>query len=104
MAAPKIPSIRYSAIFPRWQHYNSYSIATLPISKSVMHFIAQAIGAAICAFARSTRKCNYRFLDIQIVSNKLEVAPVVHRDAPSYSDVYKSVSTSEQREFLLSSG
>ncbi|GBN30604.1 hypothetical protein AVEN_212452-1 [Araneus ventricosus] len=47
-------------------------------SKSMTHFIAQTIGAAICAYASSTWKCNYRFLDIQIISNKLRVAPVVH--------------------------
>ncbi|GBM80196.1 hypothetical protein AVEN_141659-1 [Araneus ventricosus] len=71
-------------------------------SKSMTHFIAtkpahacaQAIGASFCAYARSTRKCNYRFLDIQIITNKLGNAPVVHRAAPSYCDVYKSVSTS----------
>ncbi|GBM55501.1 hypothetical protein AVEN_264871-1 [Araneus ventricosus] len=77
---------------------------TFHSAKSVMHFIAQksacacaqTIGAAICAYARSTRKCNYRFHDIQIISNKLGVAPVVHRAAASYSDVYKSVSNSGQ--------
>ncbi|GBO34583.1 hypothetical protein AVEN_271729-1 [Araneus ventricosus] len=79
-----------------------------PNSKSMTHFIARAcaqtIGAAICTYARSTRKCNYRFLDIQIISDKLGVAPVVHCAGPSYSDVFKSVSISGQWEFLLSSG
>ncbi|GBN87598.1 hypothetical protein AVEN_211872-1 [Araneus ventricosus] len=52
------------------------------------------------------RKCtqhksrNYRFLDIQIILNKLGVTPVVHRATP----FYKSVSTSGPWEFLLYSG
>ncbi|GBM11209.1 hypothetical protein AVEN_133936-1 [Araneus ventricosus] len=78
------------------------------ISKSMVHIIAQCLRtnnqAVISAYARSTWKCNYRFLDIQKVSNKLRIALVVHRAALSYSNVYKSVSTSGQREFLLSSG
>ncbi|GBM96647.1 hypothetical protein AVEN_240959-1 [Araneus ventricosus] len=50
---------------------------------------AQTIRAAICAYARSTRKCNYRFLDIQIISNKLGDTPVVIV-APSYSVMHIS--------------
>ncbi|GBO09912.1 hypothetical protein AVEN_163963-1 [Araneus ventricosus] len=97
MAAPQITSIPSSATSDRGQHYKSYS-------KQLSHFkvydafhstksarvCAQTIGAAICAYALSTRKCNYRFLDIQIISNKLGVATVVYRAAPSYSDVYMS--------------
>ncbi|GBN62072.1 hypothetical protein AVEN_185879-1 [Araneus ventricosus] len=46
----------------------------------------------------------HRFLDIQIISNKLGAAPVAHLATPSYFDVYKPISTSGHREFLLSSG
>ncbi|GBN82388.1 hypothetical protein AVEN_39372-1 [Araneus ventricosus] len=97
MAAPQIASISSSITSVRWQHYNSYN-------KQLSHFkvydrfhstkparaCAQTMGTAICAYARSTRKCNYRFLDIQVISNKLGVTPVVHRDAPSYSAMHIS--------------
>ncbi|GBO28204.1 hypothetical protein AVEN_145788-1 [Araneus ventricosus] len=46
----------------------------------------------------------HHFLDIQIISNKLGVVPVDHHATPSYSDVYKPISTSGHWEFLLSSG
>ncbi|GBN47524.1 hypothetical protein AVEN_183473-1 [Araneus ventricosus] len=86
--------IPFSATSDRWQQEKSYS-------KQLSHFkvydafhstksaraCAQTIVAAICAYASSTRKCNYRFLDIQIISNNLGVARVVHRAAQSYSDV-----------------
>ncbi|GBN24765.1 hypothetical protein AVEN_120448-1 [Araneus ventricosus] len=86
--------IPLSATADRWQHQKSYS-------KQLSHFKvydayhstkterawAQTIGAAICAYASSTRKYNYRFLDIEIISNKLGFARVVHRAAQSYSDV-----------------
>ncbi|GBN99525.1 hypothetical protein AVEN_46564-1 [Araneus ventricosus] len=104
----------------RWQHQKSHHFyilphspdrsTTTPTATQLSQFkvydtfhstksaraCAQTIEAAICTYARSKRKCNYRFLDIQIISNKLEVAPVVHRAEPSYSDVYKSVSPSRQ--------
>ncbi|GBL90268.1 hypothetical protein AVEN_130371-1 [Araneus ventricosus] len=109
MAAPKIKSIPSSATFTRWQHDNSYSNASLPIQKPMTHFIAQKA----CDTFHSTKSMTHfiaqslhvpahhqsgqqsahmhaahRFLDIQIISNKLGVAPVVHRAMSSYSDVY----------------
>ncbi|GBM14636.1 hypothetical protein AVEN_97157-1 [Araneus ventricosus] len=36
----------------------------------------------------------HRFLDIQIISNKLGVAPVAHSASPSHCAVYKPISAS----------
>ncbi|GBN43790.1 hypothetical protein AVEN_157411-1 [Araneus ventricosus] len=80
---------------------------TFHSTKSMTHFIAQSLH--VPAHKQSGQQsahmhAAHRFLDIQIISNKLGVAPVVHRVTPSYSDVYKPIFTSGHGEFLLSSG
>ncbi|GBN97764.1 hypothetical protein AVEN_225140-1 [Araneus ventricosus] len=55
------------------------------------HFIAQSLH--VPAYHQSGQQsahmhAAHRFLDIQIISNKLGVAPVAHRATPSYADVY----------------
>ncbi|GBM81073.1 hypothetical protein AVEN_100539-1 [Araneus ventricosus] len=94
MTAPQITSIPSSAAFGRWQHYSN---ADLPFkvydrflsTKSTAHFITQSLQVlAICAYTRSTWKCNYRFLDIQTISKKLGIAPVVCRAVLSYKSQY----------------
>ncbi|GBL94456.1 hypothetical protein AVEN_235571-1 [Araneus ventricosus] len=87
----------------------STSTPSSPKFKVYDHFIAQSLHAPAHTQmgGNNLRICtqhNYRFLDIQIILNELGVAPVVHRAAPSYSDVYKSVFTSGRWEFLFSSG
>ncbi|GBN34314.1 hypothetical protein AVEN_119938-1 [Araneus ventricosus] len=77
----------------------STSTPISPKFKVYDHFIAQSLHmpAHTQMGGNNLRICtqrNYRFLDIQIISNKLGVAPVFHRAVPSYSDVYKSVSAS----------
>ncbi|GBN79278.1 hypothetical protein AVEN_223687-1 [Araneus ventricosus] len=62
-----------------------------PNSKPMTHFTAQSLH--VPAHHQSGQQsahmhAAHRFLDIQIISNKLGVAPVVHRAAPSYSGVY----------------
>ncbi|GBM39968.1 hypothetical protein AVEN_142243-1 [Araneus ventricosus] len=118
MAAPNIRSIPSSATFTRWQHDNSYSSpnqtqfkacdtfhstksmthfhSTKPVThftarKVYEHFIAQSLH--VPAHHQSGQQsahmhAAHRFLDIQIISNKLGVAPVAHRATPSYCDVY----------------
>ncbi|GBM92530.1 hypothetical protein AVEN_177959-1 [Araneus ventricosus] len=54
------------------------------------HFIAQCLH--VPAHHQSGQQsahmhAAHRFLDIQIISNKLGIAPVAHRATPSYSDV-----------------
>ncbi|GBN56895.1 hypothetical protein AVEN_146535-1 [Araneus ventricosus] len=76
-------------------------------SKSMTHFIAQSMH--VPAHKQSGQQSAYmhaahRFLDIQIISNKLGVAPVANRATSPYSDVYKPISTSGHWEFLLSNG
>ncbi|GBN74059.1 hypothetical protein AVEN_242893-1, partial [Araneus ventricosus] len=76
-------------------------------SKSMTHFLAQS--PHVPAHKQSGEQyahmhAAHRFLDIQIISNKLGVAPVEHRATPSYSDVYKPISISGHWDFLLSSG
>ncbi|GBM77867.1 hypothetical protein AVEN_24617-1 [Araneus ventricosus] len=100
MAAPKIRSIfcyiRQMAALQILQQ------ATLPFKvcdaflspKPARACVLTNCVLAICTYARSTRKFNYRFLDIQIILYYLGIASVVHRAAPSYSDAYKSVPTS----------
>ncbi|GBM91640.1 hypothetical protein AVEN_107748-1 [Araneus ventricosus] len=107
MAAPNIRSIPSSATFTRWQHDNSYSNAALPIqsdtfhsTKPVTHFTARKVydhfiaqSLQVPAHHQSGQQsahmhAAHRFLDIQIISNKLGVAPVAHRATPSYCDVY----------------
>ncbi|GBN10174.1 hypothetical protein AVEN_253402-1 [Araneus ventricosus] len=59
----------------------------LPNSKSVTHFTAQSLYVPAHThkmgvyYLRICTQHNYRFLDIQIISNKLGVAPVVHHAA-----------------------
>ncbi|GBM72072.1 hypothetical protein AVEN_266493-1 [Araneus ventricosus] len=115
MAAPNIRSIPSSATFTRWQHDNSFSNAALPIqsdtfhstksdtfhsTKPVTHFTARKVydhfiaqSLQVPAHHQSGQQfahmhAAHRFLDIQIISNKLGVAPVTHRATPSYCDVY----------------
>ncbi|GBL65967.1 hypothetical protein AVEN_199930-1 [Araneus ventricosus] len=92
---------------PRFKnYYNSYSNTALPIqkvydtfhsTKSVTHFTEQCLHVPAhkqsgqqSAHIHAAHGYNYRFLDIQMLSNKLGVAPVVNRAAPSYSLMYKS--------------
>ncbi|GBM77869.1 hypothetical protein AVEN_24618-1 [Araneus ventricosus] len=106
MAAPKIRSIfcyirQMAALQILQQATLPFKLYDVFLSPQPARACALTMGAAICTYARSTRKFNYRFLDIQIISHKLGVAPVVHSAAPSYSDACKSVSTSGPGEFLF---
>ncbi|GBN41816.1 hypothetical protein AVEN_45711-1 [Araneus ventricosus] len=79
-------------------------------TKSMTHFIAQkperacaqTMEAAICAYARSTRWCNYRFHDIQ--NNIKQAGGFSCSCAILFCNVYKSVSTFGQWEFLWFGG
>ncbi|GBN27332.1 hypothetical protein AVEN_29311-1 [Araneus ventricosus] len=96
MAAPKnhINSIYY--------YIQQMAALQLPNSKSMTHFIAQRLqvpthtqmgGNSLPIWTQN----NYRFLDIQIISNKLGDAPVVHR-ALSYSVLFISQYPPPDRE------
>ncbi|GBM60547.1 hypothetical protein AVEN_274325-1, partial [Araneus ventricosus] len=55
------------------------------------HFIAQSLHVPVhhqSGQQSAHMHAAHRFLDIQIISNKLGVAPVAHRATPSYSNVY----------------
>ncbi|GBM20808.1 hypothetical protein AVEN_108257-1 [Araneus ventricosus] len=74
---------------------NSKSVTHFIAQKPVTHFIAQSLH--VPAHHQSGQKsahmhAAHRFLDIQIISNKLGVAPVAHRATPSYCDVYYPIS------------
>ncbi|GBM33536.1 hypothetical protein AVEN_197296-1, partial [Araneus ventricosus] len=83
------------------------SVTHFTTQKSMTHFIAQNLH--VPAHQQSGQQsahmhAAHRFLDIQIISKKLGIAPVALRVTPSYSDVYKPISTSGHWEFLLFSG
>ncbi|GBM29466.1 hypothetical protein AVEN_255849-1 [Araneus ventricosus] len=67
------------------------SVTHFTARKVYDHFIAQSMH--VPAHHQSGQQsahmhAAHRFLDIQIISNKLGDAPVAHRATPSYSDVY----------------
>ncbi|GBM40693.1 hypothetical protein AVEN_159667-1 [Araneus ventricosus] len=76
---------------------------TFHSTKTMTHFIAQSLHVPAHkqsgqhmprVYAAMHMHAAHRFLDIQIISNKLGVAPLEHRATPSYSNVYKPISTS----------
>ncbi|GBM98790.1 hypothetical protein AVEN_123099-1 [Araneus ventricosus] len=69
---------------------NSKPVTHFTARKVYDHFIAQSL--LVPAHHQSGQQSAHmhtahRFLDIQIISNKLGVAPVARRVTPSYSDV-----------------
>ncbi|GBN52537.1 hypothetical protein AVEN_165560-1 [Araneus ventricosus] len=81
-------------ISPNSKAYDTFH-STKPVThftacKVYDHFIAQS--RQVPAHHQSGQQsahmhAAHRFLDIQIISNKLGVAPVAHHATPSYSDV-----------------
>ncbi|GBN04011.1 hypothetical protein AVEN_257597-1 [Araneus ventricosus] len=76
---------------------NSKPVTHFAARKVYVHFIAQSLH--VPAHQQSGQQsahmlAAHRFLDIQVISNKLGVAPVARRATPSYSDVYQLVSSS----------
>ncbi|GBM20977.1 hypothetical protein AVEN_9682-1 [Araneus ventricosus] len=70
---------------------NSKPVTHFTARKVYDHFIAQSL--QVPAYHQSGQQsahmhAAHRFLDIQIISNKLGVAPVAHRATPPYCDVY----------------
>ncbi|GBM96697.1 hypothetical protein AVEN_171873-1 [Araneus ventricosus] len=70
---------------------NSKPVTHFTARKVYDHFIAQSL--QVPAHHQSGQQsahmhAAHRFLDIQIISNRMGVAPVAHRATPSYSDVY----------------
>ncbi|GBM34664.1 hypothetical protein AVEN_122058-1 [Araneus ventricosus] len=86
---------------------NSKPVTHFTVRKVHDHFLAQSLHAPARQHSgqqSAHMQAAHSFLDIQIISNKLGVAPVANRATPSYSDVYKPISTSGHLKFLLSSG
>ncbi|GBO17224.1 hypothetical protein AVEN_14486-1 [Araneus ventricosus] len=71
--------------------HSTKSMTHFTARKVYDHFIAQSLHVPAHHQSRQQSAhmhAAHRFLDIQIISNKLGVAPVAHRATPSYSDVY----------------
>ncbi|GBM31666.1 hypothetical protein AVEN_101284-1 [Araneus ventricosus] len=92
MAALQLLQQRISPNSKPMTHFIAQKPVTHCTARKVYdHFIAQSLH--VPAHHQSGQQsahmhAEHRFLDIQIISNKLGVAPVAHRATPSYSDVY----------------